>query len=239
MSDNYFEPAWTEKLKLPVKRVGDRWEFFYGGDVPVRDATLAELIVAANSITDERFKERVTRELTVKILDEGTPLLVALSDRSGAQLGDWPEYHPYQLPAGTSRLERITLGPLKKKSGQHGELFPTSGGLWLKLKGVERCELVASTVRMPVGLGQDITASSLNHAFTLLSEKYEQHRISHTGNVYERIFYQDKTGYWYPLNDLRLGVQAEAERRLVNDAWAEVERVLGWRPAVAPKKRTK
>jgi hypothetical protein len=35
MSDNFFDPLWTEKVTVPVKRVGDTWEFFYGGDVPV------------------------------------------------------------------------------------------------------------------------------------------------------------------------------------------------------------
>lgn len=36
MSDNFFDPLWTEKVTVPVKRVGDTWEFFYGGDVPVK-----------------------------------------------------------------------------------------------------------------------------------------------------------------------------------------------------------
>lgn len=40
MSSNYFDADWTEKVTLPVKRVGAHWEFFYGGDVPVREGTL-------------------------------------------------------------------------------------------------------------------------------------------------------------------------------------------------------
>ena len=36
------------------------------------------------------------------------------------------------------------------------------------------------------------------HAFTLLSQMYEKHRISNTGNVYTRVFYQDRDQHWYP-----------------------------------------
>ncbi|MCG7399698.1 hypothetical protein [Caballeronia zhejiangensis] len=92
MSSNYFDPDWKEKVTVPIKRVGDRWEFFYGGDLPVKDGTLGELTIKAGDITDERFRQRVSTDITVQILKEGTPLLVALSDRSGNNLkGDWPD----------------------------------------------------------------------------------------------------------------------------------------------------
>src|SRR3546814_19856302 len=91
---------------------------------------------------------------------------------------------------------------------------------------------------MPEGF-KEKSAISLNHAFTLLSQKYETHRISNTGNVYTRIFYQERNGRWYPLKDLRTGVQVQAERKVMADAWADVERILGWRPLPSPnpKKR--
>jgi hypothetical protein len=240
MSGSYFDPDWTAKLTVPVKRVGERWEFFYGGDVPVREGTLGELTVSADQITDENFRQRVMQELTVKILEEGTELLVALSDRdtNGGRAGAWPGSYPPNVPPGTTRLERIWLGPVKKKPDE--ELLDPAlerGGLWLKLKGLERCELQGSTVQMPTGF-QPTVAISLNHAFTMLSKAYEKHRISNTGNVYSRVFYQDRNKHWYPLDDLRTGVQAEGERKLLNELWAQVEKTLGWRPA-PPKKRRK
>ena len=76
----------------------------------------------------------------------------------------------------------------------------------------------------------------LNHALTLLSQTYEKHRISNTGNVYARIFYQDKDECWYPLDDLRSGVQAKRERQLLNETWAQIEMTLGWRPVSLPKR---
>ena len=238
MSSNYFDPDWTAKVTIPVKRVGERWEFFYGGDVPVREGTLGELTLSANQISDERFRQRVSQELVVKILEEGAPLLVALSDRSrgGAHIGTWPDIDQPSVPAGTTRFERVTLGPCKPKSVQP-ELdgIRETGGLWLKLKGLERSELTGSTVIMPQGF-EPAAATSLNHALTLLSQVYETHRISNTGNVYTRVFYQEKNDRWYPLNDLRTGVQAEGERLLLSDLWSQVEQRLGWRPVPVSKR---
>lgn len=241
MSGNYFAPDWTAKVTVPVKRVGERWEFFYGGDVPVREGTLGELTLSSHQITDESFRKRVMQELTVKILDEGTELFVALSDRDtkGRRAGASPEPYPPNVPPGTTRFERIWLGPVKKNPDEQ-LLDPAleRGGLWLKVKGLERCELQGSTVQMPAGF-QPPVAISLNHAFTMLSQAYEKHRISNTGNVYSRVFYQDRDKRWYPLDDLRTGVQAEGERRLLNELWAQVEQTLGWRPAPVAKKKRK
>lgn len=242
MSGSYFDPDWTEKVTLPMKRVNGRWEFFYGGDVPVKDGTLGELTVNADRITDERFRQQVTKELEFKILDEGTELLVALSDREtpGRFDRDWPDPRPLKLPPGTTRFVRVWLGPSRRKKAEEPELdiAPEPGGLWLKLKGLERCELHGSMVKMPPGFDPPF-AISLNHALTMLSRAHEKHRISNTGNVYVRFFYQDKDRRWYPLDDLRTGVQAEGERQLLNGLWAKVEQELGWRPIQPPARKGK
>lgn len=246
MSNNIYDPLGTEKVTVPVKRVGEHWEFFYGGDVPVKEGTLGVLTFSLERIADEKFRERVTTEKTFKVLDEGAALLVALSDRSkqGGQIGPWPKPYPLAVPPGTTRWETVVIGPPREKPAKRPEpkqqeLLPERGGLWLKLKGLEKCELLTSTVLMPKGF-QEPTAISLNHAFTLLSREYEKHRISNTGNVYTRVFYQDRDQCWYPLDDLRRGVQAKAERTLLNQIWADIEKTLGWRPVFpAGKGRSK
>ncbi len=243
-SVNYFDPLWSKKTTVPVKRIGDRWEFFYGGDVPVKDGTMGELTISTNQISDPMFLQRVTKEATFKVLEEGTPLLVALSDRSqnGNRIGDWPKPHPLNVPPGTTRWARVKLGPPQNELAPTlADLIPETGGLWLKVRGLERCELSSSTILLPDGFKMpegfaDRTVKSLNHALTLLSQAYEKHRISNTGNVYSRVFYQDKDGGWYPLDDLRCGVQVKRERQLLYETWAQVEMMLGWRPVSMPKR---
>jgi hypothetical protein len=178
----------------------------------------------------------------VKVLKQGTPLLVALSDRAqGVHLpGDLRKLvNRNDLPAETTRLEQVHLGPAKNGVTQFnldGQADDDSGGLWLKVKGLDKTELVSSTVMMPAGFDEP-TAISLNHALTMLSERYEKHRISHTGNVYTRVFYLDNDERWYPLADLREGVLASAERQLIADAWQALELQLGWRPVIKPSKK--
>jgi len=195
MSGSYYDPLWTEKVTVPVKRVGERWEFFYGGDVPAKEGSFAQLTLEAAHITNPQFREHVARELTVKILEEGTPLGVALSDQvSGPPKPYWPDLRPIRAPAGTTRVERIHLGPSRLRSAAaQQDSDHLRGGLWLKLKGLERSELRGSTVLMPPGFAQR-EAVSLNHAFTRLSQTYETHRISNTGNVYTRFLYQERDG---------------------------------------------
>jgi len=242
MTDNYHDPNWSEQITIPVTRVGDRWEFFYGGDVPVREGTLGHLTVGAGQITNKEFLDRLQRPALVKIFPEGTPLLVALSDRTQRVCVPpdlWKQVNRIDIPSEVTRLERVVLGPRRPGASQlnlDGQKDDKSGGLWLKVKGLDKTELISSTVLMPEGL-EDPTAISLNHAFTKLSERYEKHRISHTGNVYSRVFYKEANNKWYPLADLREGVLVSAERRLIAEAWQSLEQQLGWRPVIRPSKK--
>ncbi len=60
MSNSFFDPDWTAKVTLPVKRVGERWEFFYGGDIPVREGTLGELTLSAEQTGEPLGGSRAT-----------------------------------------------------------------------------------------------------------------------------------------------------------------------------------
>ena len=56
-------------------------------------------------------------------------------------------------------------------------------------------------------------AFSLNQAYTLISQKYEKHRGSHTGNVFNKVFYQEGDDY-YPLETLRNQIVYEIEEKI-------------------------
>jgi hypothetical protein len=152
------------------------------------------LTLSADQITDEPFRLQETQELTVKILDEETLLLVALSDRStnGRLIGQWPKPYLEDVPVGTTRFERIRLGPLKKKVPEVPSLYPKLArrGLFLKLMGLERRELHGSNVLPPGGFSRR-TVSGLVQAFTPLSQAHKTRRISNTGNVYNGVFCED------------------------------------------------
>lgn len=233
MSNGLYDQEWTPKVTVPVRRVGENWEFFYGGEVPVCDGTIGDLIIDASRITDKNFLAMVNEETVAKIFDQGRQLIVALSDQSasGARVGNlpWPDVPFENVPMGTTRFEHVVIGPPKPGNSHQQELLEkeSDGGLWLRLKGLERSDLECSTVVLPQGLAET-SAVSLNHAFTLLSQRYEQHRISHTGNVYSRVFYMEENAKWYPLSHLREGVRVRAERGVISSIWGQIEKKLGW-----------
>lgn len=220
----------TKHITLPVKRVDGQWELLYGGDTGVADGTYGELRVPLDAIDDARIRRRLTQVAVVKVLDEGATLAVALSDRSDPQpQGQFVRSEAADLPTGCSRFAQVVIG---KPSATSRGIDAERGGLWLRQRGVDKTELVCSSIKLPEGL-QDKSALSLNHACTLLSEHYETYRISHTMNVYQRVFYTEPghaTFKWFPLADLRNGVVRAAEQVLISKAWSELEQHLGFRP---------
>ena len=60
--------AVLKRLKLPVRVVDGRWEFYFGGAIHVQDGAYAEIVVDTSAITDKDFVQRVTQKLVTKCL---------------------------------------------------------------------------------------------------------------------------------------------------------------------------
>lgn len=226
----------TKYITLPVKFVDGQWELLYGGPTGIADGTYGELRVSLQSIKDKTLRHRLTQTEAVRVLPQGTELLVALSDRSeaGAKLIDHIDGVVHDWIPGCTRYASIHLGDPSDTSRQFDA---ESGGLWIRQRGVDKTDLVSGQIKLPTHLEEKEPVSSLNHACTLLSRHHERHRISHTMNVYRRVFYREEQGgksHWYPLDDLRQGVVAEAERHVIAEAWRELESKLGFRPFRGP-----
>lgn len=235
-------------ITLPVKLVNGQWELLYGGGTGIREGAFAELRTALHNIDDEETRNRLTQTVTVPVLPMETPLLIALSVRDQALSrgrGRPENLQVADVPAGCTRFEQVTIG---QPSPQTKSIDDRAGGLWIRQRGVDRTELVCSRVAMPKDF-DPTEATSLNHACTLLSEKFETHRISHTRNVYQHVFYLEEvrvSGHretrpqWRPLENLRRGVIADMEGRIVSEAWKQLEIQLGFRPiALDPVRRSK
>ena len=102
---------------------------------------------------------------------------------------------------------------------RQARLFGTRrGGLWLMTQGIEAVGLASATVKLPRDISAD-PVTSLNHAYTKLSELFETWRISHTGNIYKRILYREKNEKWYPLDVLRNRALQNAEHETAQALW--------------------
>ena len=166
-----------------------------------------------------------------KVLDQGTVLLVSLIVKpekppSGElakylkkyaelrnQLGDEFAHNWSAVPP--SFVEVTIAGPDDKQADQFQS---DRGGLWLLTRGVEADGLASTRIELPKEISPE-PVGSLNHALTKLSETYETWRISHTGNVYERVLYQERNGKWYPLDLLRNEKLEKQEQEIAKGLW--------------------
>jgi hypothetical protein len=215
------------KLRLPVRVVDGVIEFEFGGLLPAKQNAFGELIIDQSAITDQAFLERMTRRRIVKLLPEGAQLYVMMSSRqllapqefrdNRPKLGRW--FDIKRFPANPFFIP-ITIGPLLP--WQMAPDDSEDGGLWLESQGNRSIQLISSSIVLPID--EEIGAiNSLNHAYTFLSERFEPHRISHTGNVYEQILYQEENGHWYPLKLFRNGEIADEEHAMAQAFWKDLE----------------
>jgi len=220
----------AQRIRIPVRYIDGHWELAYGGAIKARNGCGAELLIARANIEDAALLDALTKKYWVRILDEGTELRLALTIRTkldsnlSALLARDTQVRPESRGrlSVESRFVAVKLGPATKAQMKREE---KKGGLWLALEGVEPRALESSQVLLPAALNLD-PAISVNHAFTKLSELFEPWRLSHTGSIYERVFYKEGDGFWYPLNDLRQKEMGVAERKIIRALWKEVERLI-------------
>ena len=220
----------AERIRIPVRYIDGHWELAYGGAINVQNGCGAELVIARTYIKDAALLKALTEKRWVRILDEGTELRLALTIRTklDPKLSELFAKGTLMQPESMAKLSvdsrfvAVGLGPPTKAQTRRNE---KKGGLWLALEGVESRALESSQVLLPNTLELD-PAISVNHAFTKLSEMFEPWRLSHTGSIYERVFYKENDGFWYPLDDLRAKEMVVAERKIIHTLWNEVERLL-------------
>jgi len=160
------------------------------------------------------------------VLPIGTTLLVALTIRpqadlsadlkkhlklrTGYDLGN--AFHTSKLSVDTQFIEVTVSDPTTQKELKDA----ASGGVFLQFDGLRQTGILTSSIKLPIKDGDnDKVADSLNYAFTCLSEEYEPWRKSHTGNIYDRIFYKEKNDKWYPIDVLRNIVSVKKDEHLL------------------------
>lgn len=182
---------------LPVKFVEGKPKFFYGGDLPVmKNGTIGELKIPEYCIPNDYRLDLIRRESKKEFLPEGTTLMARLSLRSNDPTKEF--------------LKRLEVSP------PINGLFATielKSQLCINLKGTKKPELLDCECKIPALPNED--PKSINHAFTLLSEKFETHRRSHTASVFEQVYYQIKTNNWVRLKERRDQLIGEYEYELI------------------------
>lgn len=225
----------SKTIRVPVKLVEGRWELLYGGDVKVKEGASGDLHLDQIYFSDKKFLKALTTKRQVAVLTPGTELRVALTVKPDLDSTLWQHLlahdatsyrHTTKLSVETRFVSIQLAGPTvaQQKKVKENEIAP--GGLFLLLEGMEPRAIESGMVTLPAAPGLE-PVDSLNYAFTRLSEVFEPWRKAHTGSIYERVFYLEHDGFWYPLRDLRDRALATAERKLIAELWANVAEQLG------------
>lgn len=228
------------RCRLPVRFCDGKIELEYGGCIPVADGQIAELIVEENAILDPDLLRNLRKREAIQALPQGTELRVQLavkefegvSKEKQRYLCDWKSWTTDIVPfgikhwsSGQVRFFPLHLGAATVRQAKDPD--QKAGGLWMIIEGRRVKALQSSRFDLPECIS-DNPATSLNHAFTLLSEAYEPWRISHTGSVYDRIFYKGSGKHWFPLSTLRDYELAQHDQEIALRLWdAFLERMSG------------
>jgi hypothetical protein len=182
---------------IPVKIVEGKVEFFYGGPLPVlKEGVVGDLRVPRYAVLDEAVLEKLEMGETVEIIPAGGRLgaLINIKDSISDEIRKYL-IEPKGIFDGQGQLIEIVLQePLR-----------------LRLRGTKRGELCECRCTISALPGQE--AISINQAYTLISIKYETHRRSHSGNVFEKVYcWGGNTEGWFKLAVLRDAEEAKFEQ---------------------------
>lgn len=172
-------------VRLAIRIEGEKVLQLDRSSLPkVKDGTVGDLILLASDLVNHSDRKTLQSESFTPLLPEGSTVFVGLSPET---------------------MDRSAMSQLRKASDLNigaGYCFAEvqlQQVLVLRLRGYKDPCLESCNCIIPV---LKTNAKSLNHAFTLLSTVFETNRISHTGNVFERVYYWTKRGF-RPLNEAR------------------------------------
>jgi len=178
-------------VKLPVRVVDGEVRFYFGNGPlpPIKDGTLGELTIPESALLESSIERVLTDYRVVPLLNKDSTLIAEL---------------------------KVTLQPRPVREGLHTrpinrELgFPDIAVDFAEIRLLEPLQLEIKGGKTPTlrhchcylpAIREE--ANSVNHAYTLLSEQFEVDRMSHTANVFTKVWYHDETHGWQHLNALR------------------------------------
>lgn len=175
----------AKTARLSVKITGGVCTLSDGKPLPkMKPDTTAELVISPLDIIDDVERARLLKENRVEFLPAGASI--------------WARVKDANMPANLLlSCQRKYAWP--KNPGLFVEIRLASAVL-LVIRGDGRAALSDCSCGMP-GL-PDQECSSINEAYTRVSESFEPSRRSHTGNIFNCVFYQMGSSL-FPLRKLR------------------------------------
>jgi hypothetical protein len=201
-------------MRIPVVWSGGQWRQKVISPIEFNEGAVGELIVDSSGITERAPVIGANARQRVVVLPAGAELRIALTiepNLAGSLRGllvQGDTAHD-ETARGSDRTRFISLW-LRGSNDPDLRWGAGSAGLWFVFKGMDLLGIGSGMVDLPKALPLE-PVESLGQAFTRLSEIFEPWRTSHTGDIYEHIYFCELDGRWAPLERLR--------ERAVQERW--------------------
>ena len=198
---SYPIPDKTEKTtKIPARLKDGKLVFIYNENLDIlpliENNSVVELTVSTFRVKNNNYLKHFDKERTVLLLPRSERVIIRMAI-------------PFTKEVDPAKMEKIEtfsehvrrISPTIFIGHSYFAEIELYEDLRLKYRGTKFPQLIPCVCRIPI-LG--IEAMSLNHAYSLLSQTFQLHRIAHTGNVFTNAFYLDHSRRRYiELNVLR------------------------------------
>lgn len=169
-------------VKIPIKIVKGCPCLELGERLPeLAEGTLGDLIVPAYAFKEPKECARFLEEESALFLNKGDILVAQIDSR----------HVPKELAKAVNHDCKGVCGA--------GVAFVLCAEQEILTRGTKNAALKKCECSIPA---LEKKAVSINHAYSLISQAFEPHRVSHTGNVFAKVFFK-KGEIWKPLKDLR------------------------------------
>ncbi len=190
---------YTKTVTIPIKIVNGEIKYFYDEDATLeqlQELSYGELTVVKHLIGNDEIISKLSIEKEVDFFPKSTKLFVHLSNND------------------FDKIDNSILNLMHKAKDFRGWSIEGSfleitlvEDLKLTLRGSKKARLLP--VKCSVAILTNDT-NSLNQIYTLISQKVEPSRRSHSGNVFDKIYYKDVDGY-RKIGDKRDSLEAQYE----------------------------
>ncbi len=192
-------------VKIPIRIVDGQVRYFYGGELPKLKNVVGDLVIPAFALLDQEQAKELSHEDVSEMLPAGSELMI------NVRVDTYSE--------GVLTELRDSSADLPGFAPKEGFVrFCLDEPLYLWHRGTKTSQLNPCKGHF---VDLDGEATSLNHAYTIASKKFETKRTSNTGNVFKHVYYKSKHG-WEPLEWLRERLDAQFEQRYLRSENAEI-----------------
>ena len=201
-----FIPNEHEKTaKIPIQVRNGQIQFYFDGPLPnLKEGIIGDLVLPYYAVLDPKARKLFSEERKIPLFKKKTLLYVMLRPEASDAKFAAHLLRPFHKGIRFYVQLETSLAEIHDHSFDTQRVFARielQDVLYLQLRGTKAPTLSETACKIPALNNKE--SRSVNHACTLLSQAIEQHRISHTTNVFRTVYFFRPPDHLCPLEHIR------------------------------------